>query len=249
MKIEKKKVVKSSKLSNFAKSAVATALGIAASFGTTACDDSISATGSANKTQEPEPTCGEVACGEQFSSSSYTDISSSGERLSSEAIEALSSAKQPSSSSIDTPISSGVPHISSPSSSERLSSSSVEKPSSSSYEPIIEAGVLPPYEESSSSVAPLSSSEEEPIMLSGDIAPYEDASSSSEAQSSSSRPKVEIITIEPDPDTLIQKPVIIPEERCDSSSPDCFKVHLCRDSNDCMIYSMVTTFEQDDVQA
>lgn len=233
MKIEKKKVVKSSKLSNFAKSAVATALGIAASFGTTACDDSISATGSANKTQEPEPTCGEVACGSEFSSSSYTDISSSGERLSSEAIEALSSAKQPSSSSIDTPISSGVPHISSPSSSERLSSSSVEKPSSSSYEPIIEAGVLPPYEESSSSVAPLSSSEEEPIMLSGDIAPYEDPeSSSSEAKSSSSEADI------PDPRII---PVI------DTLSP---RIHLCPDgTGSCLIYSMVTTFEQDDIQA
>ncbi|SHK92094.1 hypothetical protein [Fibrobacter sp. UWB12] len=212
MKIEKKKVVKSSKLSNFAKSAVATALGIAASFGTTACDDSISATGSANKTQEPEPTCGEVACGEQFSSSSYTDISSSGERLSSEAIEALSSAKQPSSSSIDTPISSGVPHISSPSSPERLSSSFVEKPSSSSYEPIIEAGVLPPYEESSSSETPSSSSEEK--------------SSSSEADI-------------PDPRII---PVI------DTLSP---RIHLCEDPNNpgCLIESMVTTFEQDDVQA
>ncbi|SIO08163.1 hypothetical protein [Fibrobacter sp. UWB11] len=212
MKIEKKKVVKSSKLSNFAKSAVATALGIAASFGTTACDDSISATGSANKTQEPEPTCGEVACGDQFSSSSYTDIPSSGERLSSEAIEALSSAKQPSSSSIDTPISSGVPHISSPSSSERLSSSSVEKPSSSSYEPIIEAGVLPPYEESSSSETPSSSSEEK--------------SSSSEADI-------------PDPRII---PVI------DTLSP---RIHLCEDPNNpgCLIESMVTTFEQDDVQA
>ena len=93
MKIEKKKVVKSSKLSKFTKSAVAAALGIAASFGTTACDDSMSATGDDNKKQEPEPTCGETACGEQFSSSSYTDISSSGEHLSSEAIEALSSAK------------------------------------------------------------------------------------------------------------------------------------------------------------
>ena len=135
MKIEKKKVVNSSKLNNFTKSAIATALGIAASIGTTACDDSVSATGSDKKTQETEPTCGEVACGEQFSSSSYIDISSSGERLSSEAVEALSSAKLlssssmepiqeagvippyedfPSSSSFEPPISSGAPLISSP---------------------------------------------------------------------------------------------------------------------------------------
>ena len=222
MKIEKKKVVKSSKLSNHTKSAVAAALGIAASFGTSACDDSISAIGGDDKKQGPEPTCGEVVCGNQLSSSSYTDISSSGEHLSSEAIEALSS--------------------------------SVQTPSSSSYEPIIEAGILPPYEESSSSVAPLSSSEEEPIMLSGDIAPYEDptsssveaASSSSKVQSSSSRPEVQIEPVNPD---TINKKRIIEPIFCEENDPSCYNIRLCKDPEGCMIYSMVTTFEQDDVQA
>ena len=201
MKIEKKKVVKSSKLSNFAKSAVAAALGIAASIGTTACDDSISAIGG-DKKQEPEPTCGEVECGSEFSSSSYTDISSSGEHLSSEAIEALSSAKQPKSSS--SIISAGIPHT--------YSSSSVKQPSSSSYEPPLQAGILPPYEDSSSSETPSSSSEE---------------------KSSSSK------TEGPDPRII---PVI------DTLSP---RIHLCEDPNDprCLIESMVTTFEQDDIQA
>ncbi|MBO4828436.1 MAG: hypothetical protein J5534_03210 [Fibrobacter sp.] len=201
MKIEKKKVVKSSKLSNFAKSAVAAALGIAASIGTTACDDSISAIGG-DKKQEPEPTCGEVECGSEFSSSSYTDISSSGEHLSSEAIEALSSAKLPKSSS--SIISAGIPHT--------YSSSSVKQPSSSSYEPPLQAGILPPYEDSSSSETPSSSSEEK--------------SSSSEADI-------------PDPRII---PVI------DTLSP---RIHLCEDPNDprCLIESMVTTFEQDDIQA
>lgn len=201
MKIEKKKVVKSSKLSHLAKSAVAAALGIAASIGTTACDDSISAIGG-DKKQEPEPTCGEVECGSEFSSSSYTDISSSGEHLSSEAIEALSSAKQPKSSS--SIISAGIPHT--------YSSSSVKQPSSSSYEPPLQAGILPPYEDSSSSETPSSSSEEK--------------SSSSEADI-------------PDPRII---PVI------DTLSP---RIHLCEDPNDprCLIESMVTTFEQDDIQA
>ena len=225
MKIEKKKVVKSSKLSHFTKTAVATALGIAASFGTTACDDSISATGSANKTQEPEPTCGEVACGEQFSSSSYTDISSSGERLSSEAIEALSSAMQPRSSSSIAPLS-GTPMI--------ISSSSVEKPSSSSMEQPPEAGILPPYEESSSSVAPSSSSMEILEPLAGDPIVTESSSSEStpDAQSSSSDIKVPVPQITPVIDTL---------------NP---RIHLCEDPNNpgCLIESMVTTFEQSDIQ-
>ena len=212
MKIEKKKVVKNSKLSRFTKSAVAAALGIAASFGTIACDDSVSATGGDHPKQPPEtePTCGQAACGEQYSSSSYTDISSSGERLSSEALEALSSAKQPlsSSSMVFPPPESGSPMMMS---SESHSSSSVEKPSSSSYEPPPEAGILPPYEESSSSETP---------------------SSSSEARSSSSKTEV------PDPRIT---PVI------DTLSP---RIHLCEDPNNpgCLIESMVTTFEQSDIQ-
>ena len=224
MKIEKKKVIKSSKLNHFTKSAVAAALGIAASFSATACDDSVSATGGDHPKQPPEtePTCGEVACGEQFSSSSYTDISSSGEHLSSEAVKALSSASQPRSSSSIEPLS-GIPII--------MSSSSVKKPSSSSMEPPPEAGILPPYEESSSSVAPSSSSMEILEPLAGD--PIVTESSSSEStpgiQSSSSE----------DDDPL-----------CDpfDNSPRC-NVNLCKDPDGCLIFSMVTTFEQDDIQA
>ena len=225
MKIEKKKVVKSSKLSHFTKSAVAAALGIAASFSATACDDGMSATSGDNKAQEPQPTCGEVACGEQFSSSSYTDISSSGEHLSSEALEALSSASQPRSSSSIEPLS-GTPMI--------ISSSSVEKPSSSSMEQPPEAGILPPYEESSSSVAPSSSSMEILEPLAGD--PIIQESSSSEStpgiQSSSSDIKVPVPQITPVIDTL---------------NP---RIHLCEDPNNpgCLIESMVTTFEQSDIQ-
>lgn len=213
MKIEKKKVVKNSKLSRFTKSAVAAALGIAASFGTTACDDSVSATGGDHPKQPPEtePTCGQAACGEQYSSSSYTDISSSGERLSSEALEALSSAKQPlsSSSMVFPPPESGSPMMMS---SESHSSSSVEQPSSSSYEPPLQAGILPPYEESSSSETP---------------------SSSSEARSSSSS-DIDVKIIDPAPIDTNYNP----------------RIHLCPDgTGSCLIYSMVTTFEQDDIQA
>jgi len=232
MKIEKKKVVKSSKLSHFTKTTVAAALGIAASFGTTACDDSMSATsGDHPKQPETNPTCGQAACGEQYSSSSYTDISSSGEHLSSEAIEALSSAMQPlsSSSTAFPPPESGSPMVLS---SERLSSSSVEKPSSSSYEPPPEAGILPPYEESSSSEMQSSSSIVEPEPLAGDPIIQESSSSEStpEAQSSSSSD----IDIKPAPIDTNYNP----------------RIHLCPDgTGSCLIYSMVTTFEQDDIQA
>ena len=224
MKIEKKKVVKRSKLSHLAKSAVAAALGIAASIGTTACDDSMSATSEDHPKQpETNPTCGQAACGEQHSSSSYTDISSSGELLSSEAIEALSSAKQPKSSS--SIISAGIPHT--------YSSSSVKQPSSSSYEPPLQAGILPPYEESSSSETLSSSSIVEPEPLAGDPIIQESSSSEStpDAQSSSSSD----IDIKPAPiDTIDHNP----------------RVYLCPDgTTSCLMVSMVTTFEHDDVQA
>ena len=232
MKIEKKKVVKNSKLSRFTKSAVAAALGIAASIGTTACDDSVSATGGDHPKQPPEtePTCGQAACGEQYSSSSYTDISSSGEHLSSEAIEALSSAMQPlsSSSMVYPPPESGSPMA------DSESSMSSERLSSSSYEPPPEAGILPPYEESSSSEMLSSSSIVEPEPLAGD--PIIQESSSSEStpgiQSSSSDIKVPVPQITPVIDTL---------------NP---RIHLCEDPNNpgCLIESMVTTFEQSDIQ-
>jgi hypothetical protein len=231
MKIEKKKVVKNSKLSRFTKSAVAAALGIAASFGTTACDDSMSATsGDHPKQPETNPTCGQAACGEQYSSSSYTDISSSGEHLSSEAIEALSSAMQPlsSSSMVYPPPESGSPMA------DSESSMSSERLSSSSYEPPPEAGILPPYEESSSSEMLSSSSIVEPEPLAGD--PIIQESSSSEStpgiQSSSSDIKVPVPQITPVIDTL---------------NP---RIHLCEDPNNpgCLIESMVTTFEQSDIQ-
>ncbi len=223
MKIEKKKVVKSTKLSKFTKSAVAAALGIAASIGTTACDDSISAIGDDNKKQEPEPTCGETACGEQNSSSSYADISSSGEHLSSEAIEALSSAKQPLSSSTMPlpPPESGSPMA------DSESSMSSERLSSSSYEPMIEAGILPPYEDnpdvnSSSDMAPVSSANVP-------------SSSSEVTEQSSSSSDIELKKIEPVPiDTIDLNP----------------RVYLCPDgTTSCLMVSMVTTFEHDDIQA
>ena len=224
MKIEKKKVVKSSKLSHFTKSAVAAALGIAASFGTTACDDSMSATsGDHPKQPETNPTCGQAACGEQHSSSSYTDISSSGEHLSSEAIEALSSAKQPlsSSSTAFPPPESGSPMA------DSESSMSSERLSSSSYEPMIEAGILPPYEDnpdvnSSSDMAPVSSANVP-------------SSSSEVTEQSSSSSDIELKKIEPVPiDTIDLNP----------------RVYLCPDgTTSCLMVSMVTTFEHDDIQA
>ena len=169
---------------------------------------------------EQEPTCGEAACDSESSSSSILDIPKSQERLSSSALNALSSAAKLSSSSQELPISAGIPH----------SSPSAVSPSSSS-------------------ATPLSSSVEEPIALSGDIAPFEDpVSSSSEVNSSNSRPEIEIITVEPDPDTTKHNKNI-DIIRCDGTDSTSYDVRLCKDPHGFTILSMVTTFELDDIQA
>lgn len=170
MKIEKKRVVNSSKLSITAKRAATAALGITAVVSLSACEDTLSANGS-SQPPETTPTCGVEECGSELSSSSYTDISSSQE--------------------------------------------------------------------------PISSSEEEPIQLSGDIAPFEDSSSSSEVetpQSSSNPIKIDTIT----PDTVKQEPYTI---HCEESDSTGYNLRLCKDQNGLTIFSMVTTFEQDDLQA
>ena len=225
MKIEKKKIINSSRLSSTTKAGIASMLGMSAVLMSGCLGEAES--GQVIGPVEPDnnnPNSSDDSEGPEIaSSSSVADIPLSHEHLSSEVVEALSS-------------------------------SSVQTPSSSSYEPIIEAGILPPYEESSSSVAPLSSSEEEPIMLSGDIAPYEDptsssveaASSSSKVQSSSSRLEVQIEPVNPD---TINKKRIIEPIFCEENDPSCYNIRLCKDPEGCMIYSMVTTFEQDDVQA
>ena len=127
-----------------------------------------------------------------------------------------------------------------PSSQEAISSSALEalssaaKLSSSSIEPPISSGVPHIYS------TPL----EESSRSSDEVAPN---SSSSETQSSNSRPKVEIIPVEPD--TFYQKKIIGPDNRCEPNSPDCHRINLCKDPDGCIIYSMVTTFEQGDIQA
>ena len=97
MKIEKKIVKNSTKLSIAAKSAIAASFGIAA-VALTACEESATA---ASPAQNPETRAPE---NETPSSSSVVDIPLSHEALSSSAVEALSSAAEPlSSSSFEEP--------------------------------------------------------------------------------------------------------------------------------------------------
>lgn len=227
MKIEKKKVTGNSRLSSATKAGVASLLGLSTVLMTGCLGDAESGqvVGPVEPDNNNPNSSDDSETPEIQSSSSVVDIPLSHEHLSSEAIEALSSASQPRSSSSTEPLS-GTPMI--------VSSSSVEKPSSSSMEQPPEAGILPPYEESSSSVAPSSSSMEILEPLAGDPIVTESSSSEStpDAQSSSSDIKVPVPQITPVIDTL---------------NP---RIHLCEDPNNpgCLIESMVTTFEQSDIQ-
>jgi len=146
MKIEKKIVKNSAKLSIAAKSAIAASFGIAA-VALTACEESATA---ASPAQNPETGAPE---NETPSSSSVVDIPLSHEALSSSAVEALSSAAEP-----DFPPQAGVippddlyPESSSSSEAKPLSSSSYDEPYPPPEAGVIEAPDESDFESSSSS--------------------------------------------------------------------------------------------------
>lgn len=161
MKIEKKIVKNSAKLSIAAKSAIAASFGIAA-VALTACEESATA---ASPAQNPETGVPE---NETPSSSSVVDIPLSHEALSSSAVEALSSAAEPlSSSSFEEPY---------------------PPPEAGTIAAPTDEDIYGPNSSSSSEEEAQSSSAEEPVPLAGDPIFIDDSlnSSNSEAPASSS---------------------------------------------------------------
>lgn len=170
MKIEKKIVKNSAKLSIAAKSAIAASFGIAA-VALTACEESATA---ASPAQNPETGAPE---NETPSSSSVVDIPLSHEALSSSAVEALSSAAEPlSSSSFEEPY---------------------PPPEAGTIAAPTDEDIYGPNSSSSSEEEAQSSSAEEPIPLAGDPIVEESSSSEVEQPSSSS---VDIHEVCPDND-------------------------------------------------
>ena len=171
MKIEKKVVKNSAKLSLAAKSAIAASFGIAA-VALTACEES-GTSAAPDSTDLEDPNTGS----ETPSSSSVADIPLSHEALSSSAVEALSSAAEP------------------------LSSSSLEEPYPPPEAGTIAAptdeDIYGPSSSSSSEEEAQSSSAEEPEPLAGDPIIEESSSSEVEQPSSSS---VDIHEVCPDND-------------------------------------------------
>lgn len=146
MKIEKKIVKNSAKLSIAAKSAIAASFGIAA-VALTACEESATAASPAQNHETGAPE------NETPSSSSVVDIPLSHEALSSSAVEALSSAAEP-----DFPPQAGVippddlyPESSSSSEAKPQSSSSYDEPYPPPEAGVIEAPDESDFESSSSS--------------------------------------------------------------------------------------------------
>lgn len=158
MKIEKKIVKNSAKLSLAAKSAIAASFGIAA-VALTACEES-GTSAAPDSTDLEDPNTGS----ETPSSSSVADIPLSHEALSSSAIEALSSAAEP------------------------LSSSSFEEPYPPPEAGTIAAptdeDIYGPNSSSSSEEEAQSSSAEEPVPLAGDPIFIDDSLSSANSSNS-----------------------------------------------------------------
>ena len=151
MKIEKKIVKNSVKLSIAAKSAIAASFGIAA-VALTACEESATA---ASPAQNPETGAPE---NETPSSSSVVDIPLSHEALSSSAVEALSSAAEPlSSSSFEEPY---------------------PPPEAGTIAAPTDEDIYGPNSSSSSEEEAQSSSAEEPVPLAGDPIFIDDSLSS-----------------------------------------------------------------------
>ena len=151
MKIEKKIVKNSAKLSLAAKSAIAASFGIAA-VALTACEESATA---ASPAQNPETRAPE---NETPSSSSVVDIPLSHEALSSSAVEALSSAAEPlSSSSFEEPY---------------------PPPEAGTIAAPTDEDIYGPSSSSSSEEEAQSSSAEEPVPLAGDPIFIDDSLSS-----------------------------------------------------------------------
>ena len=226
MKIEKKKISGSRPLSAAAKSAIATALGMAAAFTLNACDDTVSG-------GSEEPLGGDVApeevippassdSPETANSSSQAEGPASSDQAkstlssSSEKIVNIPLSQEPVSSSVEEAISSLME-----------SSSSEAAPASSAVAPESSSDVVPPV---SSEAAPTSS---ETATSSSSYAQWGPIGSSSSTQNGWFQPNSSSADY---------------SEECPDNDPYCINYYFCRDNpSGCMAGSMVTTFERDDV--
>ena len=225
MKIEKKKISGSRPLSAAAKSAIATALGMAAAFTLNACDDTVSG-------GSEEPLGGDVAPEEVIppasSNSPKTANSSSqaeGPASSDQAESTLSSSSE---KIVDIPLSQEpVSSSVAEAISAMMESSSSEEATSSETAAESSSDAVPP---TSSEATPTSS---ETATSSSSYAQWGPIGSSSSTQNGWFQPNSSSADY---------------SEECPDNDPYCINYYFCRDNpSGCMAGSMVTTFERDDI--
>ena len=275
MNIEKKIVARSTKLSSIAKKAIATTFGLSAAFTLNACDDSSSPTSgqvvvpidSSSSEENHEPLGGddvgtkpiepqeppqtptpESSNSDAFSSSSkYLDIPQSHEAISSEVFEALSSAAQPAAnSSATTPASSAV---------QPANSSAAQPASSSANAPTSAAQPFSSTSQVSSSTATPASSANPSISSSSEL-----SSSAAAPASSAAQPASSAVTQPANSSSSNNGWNVYPQDNPCEGVPDGtviengFQVIICpipssssNGSSTFPGFSMVTTFELDDV--
>ena len=274
MNIEKKIVARSTKLSSIAKKAIAATFGLSAAFTLNACDDSSSPTSgqvviptdSSSSEENHEPLGDDVGTkpiepqeppqtptpessnSDAFSSSSkYLDIPQSHEAISSEVFEALSSAAQPAAnSSATTPASSAV---------QPANSSTAQPASSSANAPTSAAQPLSSTSQVSSSTATPASSVNPSISSSSEL-----SSSAAQPASSAAQPASSAVTQPANSSSSNNGWNVYPQENPCEGVPDGtviengFQVIICpipssssNGSSTFPGFSMVTTFELDDV--
>lgn len=244
MKIEKKIAESRINLSSIAKKALATSLGMASSVTFIACG--VDMADQPLPDTEPSGPSPESSNSDAFSSSSkYLDIPQSHEAISSEVLEALSSASQPA-SSVTQPTSNSTERISS---AVQTTNSSASTPSSAA-QPISSStqGISSATQPASSTATLVTSSAEA-------------KSSATQQQSSTAQPTSSSATT---PASSAVQPASSSYDHWGTAINPCdglpagstvetdFQVIICPDSSNSSWsshgFSMVTTFERDDIE-
>ena len=269
MNIEKKIVARSTKLSSIAKKAIAATFGLSAAYSFNACSGDDVGTKPIEPQEPPQTPTPESSNSDAFSSSSkYLDIPQSHEAISSEVFEALSSAAQPAAnSSATTPASSAV---------QPANSSAAQPASSSANAPTSAAQPLSSTSQVSSSTATPASSVNPSISSSSELsssaaqpassaaAPVSSAtlpaSSAAAPASSAAQPASSAVTQPANSSSSNNGWNVYPQENPCEGVPDGtviengFQVIICpipssssNGSSTFPGFSMVTTFELDDV--
>ena len=262
LNIEKKIVARSTKLSSIAKKAIAATFGLSAAYSFNACSGDDVGTKPIEPQEPPQTPTPESSNSDAFSSSSkYLDIPQSHEAISSEVFEALSSAAQPvANSSATTPASSAAQPASSSanaptSAAQPLSSTSQVSSSTATPASSVNPSISSSSELSSSAAQPASSAAA-PVSSSATLP----ASSAAAPASSAAQPASSAVTQPANSSSSNNGWNVYPQENPCEGVPDGtviengFQVIICPipssssgGSSTFPGFSMVTTFELDDV--